>query len=184
MSVIMGFEGARGDGKTLSMVAAGLRAFQFGNTIWSNVHTAYEFQPLTADAIVTFAEENSGLVDSTVMCDEIHVWLDSRLHGTKRNRVASYMIGQTRKRSVDFLYTTQFFHQVEKRIRDNTDIFIKCKNLNRERDMGKPLSEQNPDIVLQIFDRGRMKVFTKRIPPARARKIGQLYDSNQIIAYA
>lgn len=189
MAVIMGFVGRRGDGKTLAMTAALLRASQFQRTIFANYGLHFPGQepsyiPLTADMVSDFAKSDSGLIDAAIGIDEIHVWLDSRMHGTKRNRVASYMLTQTRKRSVDVMYTTQFLHQVEKRVRDNTDVVVECRNRNRERDMGKPLSEQNPDIVLTIIDKGREKVFQRRIPTIRAKRIAQMYDTNQVVEYA
>lgn len=43
---------------------------------------------------------------------------------SKRNRLWSYFINQTRKRDVDLYFTTQFFRQVELRLRENTEYFI------------------------------------------------------------
>ena len=41
----------------------------------------------------------------------------------------SYFVLQSRHRSIDLYYTTQFNGQVDKRIRENTDINIVCENL-------------------------------------------------------
>lgn len=192
MAVIMGFVGKRGDGKTLAMTAALFRAHTFERTIFSNygLHFPDEstanpsYIPLTADMVSDFAKSDSGLIDAAIGIDEIHVWLDSRMHGSKRNRVASYMLTQTRKRSVDVFYTTQFLHQVEKRVRDNTDIIVECRNRNREKDMGKPPEECNPDLILTIIDKGREKIYQRHIPPVRAKKIAEWYNTNEVIAMA
>ena len=191
MSVIMGFVGPRGDGKTLAMTAALIHGYKRNKTIYSNYGLKFPpseenpspVLPLRATTLTEFADADSGLQDAIVAVDEIHVWLDSRSSQTKRNKVASYMVTQSRKRDVDVFYTTQLLHQVEKRVRDNTDIIVKCENLNRARDRGRPLEQHQPYIRLTILQTDRGKFSTKYIPPTRARKIARLYDTNQIIPF-
>lgn len=61
--------------------------------------------------------------------DEIWSWLDSRVPIAKRNRVVSGILLKSRKRGIDIAYTTQSFHQVDRRIRSITD-FLAVPFLN------------------------------------------------------
>ena len=124
--MIVGFVGARGSGKTLSMVLEAYRYQSIGYRVLSNIGLNFDHETYTGKDIERFASEKNNLKDSVLLVDEAHILLDSRTSVTKRNRIVSYFILQTRKRNVHLLYTTQSFHQIEKRLRDQTDILVEC----------------------------------------------------------
>lgn len=62
--------------------------------------------------------------DACIAIDEAHVFFDSRTSSTKLNRIFSYMVLQTGKENINLYYTTQDFGQIEKRLRQRTDIGI------------------------------------------------------------
>lgn len=62
--------------------------------------------------------------DACILIDEAHVFVDSRAGMTKVNRLFSYLMLQTGKEGINLYYTTQDFGQVEKRLRQRTDIAI------------------------------------------------------------
>ena len=59
--------------------------------------------------------------------DEFHIFCDSRIAASKRNRLISYFALQTRKRNVSLYFTTQFLDQVDKRLRRLVDYRIMCE---------------------------------------------------------
>ena len=137
--MIVGIVGNRGTGKTLTMAKIGLEAIKKGKVVYSNFKfntkkfTAEENTRLRMiDKEFFINYKDMKLRNCIILLDEVYVYFDSRSSATKRNRVFSYFINQTRKRGVDLYYTTQFFRQVEVRLRLNTEFFI-IPSLIRER---------------------------------------------------
>ncbi len=129
--MIVGIIGKRGCGKTITMAKTVKDMLKKGKIIYTNFH-------INKKAIDKKYHKNIHLLDSeffknykdfklyncALFLDEIYVYIDSRTSSSKRNRLWSYFINQTRKRDVDLYYTTQFFRQVELRLRENTEYFI------------------------------------------------------------
>jgi len=129
--MIVGLIGERGSGKTLTMAKIVKEMLKKGRTVYTNFH-------INKKAIDEKYHNNIKLLDNQffkdfktfklykccLFLDEVYIYLDSRMSSTKRNRIWSYFINQTRKRDVDLYYTTQFFRQVEIRLRMNTEVFI------------------------------------------------------------
>jgi len=65
----------------------------------------------------------------TLGIDEITVYVDCRTSMSKRNRLFSWFILQSRKRNNNIYYTTQNISFIEMRLRQFTDIEILCQKL-------------------------------------------------------
>lgn len=165
--MIIGYIGARGSGKSASMTLEAYNYYLAGYTILSNIGLKFPYTPYTGSMIETFASEKNPLNHAVLLIDEAHVLLDSRSSVTKRNRIVSYFILQTRKRDVHLLYTTQSYHQIEKRLRDQTDIIIEC-DFNKE----NLLIRQSAHSVATGTNRRRI---------IKATPAFSLYDTNEIV---
>jgi hypothetical protein len=133
-AVIIGYFGTVRQGKTLSAVKELYKFYLDGKTIYSNIKLNFPYKPITTDMLLNIVESDLVLDDDSCMfIDEMHIWFDSRISSSKKSRIISYFLLQTGKmgKNTDFglilLYTTQFRHQVDKRLRSLTDISIDCE---------------------------------------------------------
>ena len=126
----------------------------------------YKPELLNMSFIKDFKEQ---LYDIALFIDEIYVYIDSRNSVSKRNRVWSYFFNQTRKRGVDLFYSTQFLHQVDKRLRNNTELYIFPSIITHEEEMY---------IKIKIA-KGNMKIFKTFC--FKAKEYFNLYDTDEII---
>ena len=129
--MIVGIIGKRGTDKTLTMAKTVKDMLEKGKTIYTNFHINKKSLNKKYHAKIHLLDneffknyKDFKLYNCCLFIDEIYVYIDSRTSGSKRNRLWSYFINQTRKRDVDLYYTTQFFRQVELRLRENTEFFI------------------------------------------------------------
>lgn len=138
--MIIGCIGDRGSGKTLIMTYEAFNHFRNGKKVWSNYHLKFPKLPNTTqpqlipnDFFINFEKYN--LKNIAMFLDEIYVYIDSRSSGSNVNKIMSYFFNQTRKTGVDIYYSSQFFSQVDKRLRFNTERFIipKCIKKNNEK---------------------------------------------------
>ncbi len=130
--MILGFIGTVGSGKTLSMTIQAYNYHKAGFNIYSNYHLAFPHTKLTKKKFDELIEDKEQLQDCVLLLDELHIWLDSRSSGKTKNKAITYFILQTRKRNVRLLFSTQHFHQVDKRLRDTTDVLVYCDNLSNK----------------------------------------------------
>lgn len=88
----------------------------------------------TADKIAFDDKEFANLLDlndgveygSAVLADEIHKWADSRKAASNVNTNISQAIAMARFRQAYVIYTLPSFGMVDKRIKQMTDVLIKC----------------------------------------------------------
>jgi len=80
--------------------------------------------------IIEWVKGDVQLRKAVLILDEVHVYIDSRSGMSKKNVILSYFVLQTRKRDVRLLYTTQFIDQVDKRLRQPTEVFVQCQNFD------------------------------------------------------
>ena len=123
---IVAIIGDRGSGKTVTMTATGKIYAQENNLkIFANytlIGTDYEY--ITFNDIVDFPEY---LHDAVILIDEAHIGTDAYEFFTHRVKDITKFVTQTRKRKLIFIYTTQVFTQVARRLRDLTDNIIYCE---------------------------------------------------------
>ena len=135
---IFGIEGGIGTGKTLTLAWFLLSDLSNGKNIISNIKfkglTKEEQKRVTyidaefIDNIFEKVKNNElDLRNSTIGIQEAHNYCDSRNSASKRNKIFSYWILQSRhtgEGSCDIVFDTQELGQVDKRLRRNTDFVI------------------------------------------------------------
>jgi len=114
--VLLAIVGGLGSGKTLSLTYLAWRNWKLkGRKIYSNYWLTFPHKRI--QKISDLEEMENGFFAG----DELWLWIDSRIAVSKRNRVVSTILLQSRKKDVHFAYTTQSFSQVDSRIRRCTD---------------------------------------------------------------
>lgn len=145
--MIIGFIGRMGSGKTLSMTRYAYKYYRAGYKIFSNIKFFFPYTEYTLSELVDFANNDVPLKKSLIILDEAHIFLDSRNSQNKKNKIISYFLLQTRKKGCHLYYTTQRFHQIDKRLRDNSDVLIQCKT-KKSKD-GTQYTLNNINILLE-----------------------------------
>lgn len=129
-----------------------------------------DFIKFDYEFFVEAMETNSILYDTTVVLDEAYLFADARMSQSGFNKLISYFVLQTRKRDVDLYITTQQFENVDRRLRQNTDVRV----LNRYNRQTKVVTCRFVD--LRSGMRRRIKIYgpeyhwlydTKEIPTLR-----------------
>jgi hypothetical protein len=124
-----------GAGKTLSLTYLGYRNWIKGRNIFTNYKIMFpelpdDMFPVKPKIIpIKSVKMIEDMREGYFLGDELWSWLDSHVPIAKRNRVVSSILLKSRKRGIDISYTTQSFHQVDRRIRGITD-FLSVPFLN------------------------------------------------------
>jgi hypothetical protein len=129
-SVVIGYTGRRGAGKTLSMTNDAFQYYNAGYKIYTNMKSLSFAECIDEDQILELAK-NDDFQDCALVLDEIQVLFDSRRSGRKQNINFLYFIQQIRKRNVHLLYTTQFSRRVDLGVREHTDIEARPKIIDK-----------------------------------------------------
>lgn len=127
--MIIGVIGDRGSGKTLFMTREAHMQYLNGKKIYSNYKLKFPESEKTKKPELLPNEffinyEDHNLKNCCLFLDEVYVYIDSRTSISRTNKIMSYFFNQTRKTGVDLYYSTQFFSQVDKRLRHNTERFV------------------------------------------------------------
>ena len=106
-----------------------------------------------------------------VFIDEGYTWLESRISGSKLNKLISYLLFQSGKRGLDIYITAQLFSTVDLRFREQSSLIIYCKKV-----------KDNFYYTIHNRETGTYKQFimTKEI----AEQYFPLYDTYEIIESA
>lgn len=118
------YRGSRGNGKTLSMTKDGLKYQALGWEIMTNLENT-PFKVITSDFILSLSNKST-LFNVALLIDEIEVFFDSREWSKSDTKGFSKFIQQVRKRKVIILCTCQFTDLIDKRLRQQIDILVKC----------------------------------------------------------
>jgi hypothetical protein len=121
--------GTLGSGKTLSMVRdLYMDSIERKRKVISNLVLSFSPNIISKEFFEGFAQgQQQELFDIDLGIDEMHIFLDSRSSTTKASKYLSYFILQTRKRGVELKGTTQFYNQIDKRLRNVCDYITKCQ---------------------------------------------------------
>ena len=117
--MLMSFVGELGSGKTLSMTYLLLRNWQKGRVIYAN-YTLYGIPFYKIRTLGDFNEISHGMVGG----DELWLNISSWAGRSKVHEFTTTILLRSRKKDLHILYTTQNFHQVNKRVRDVTDYIV------------------------------------------------------------
>lgn len=124
--MIFGFIGNMGSGKTLSMVKEAYSLYNKGFTIYSNIKLNFPHKDYDSSLLEGYATDNKSFYKAVFLLDEAHIFMDSRASLSRRNKVLTAFLTQTRKKDVILIFTTQFIHQIDKRLRHVCDAIIEC----------------------------------------------------------
>lgn len=162
-----------GSGKTLSMVKLATSFYLRGYKVFSNFNLSFPFESYTLQDLINYSNDDTNFNKSVILLDEAHIFLDSRSSVSNKNKVISYFLLQTRKKGCHLFYTTQRYHQVDKRLRDNTDILTQCTT--------KTLSNGDKYTLnyYEVEKNGVVRNYKKIYK--HTNKLYSLYDTNQII---
>ena len=100
--------------------------------IFSNLKLiGMEYEQIDLNWFLGYLLEKKELVNVCVLIDELQLYADCRTPKSKINRVLGYFALQTRKRNVKLLFTTQYFENVDRRIRRCVmdDVIVRCEGV-------------------------------------------------------
>lgn len=160
--MLMGFFGNLGAGKTLAL-SYYLHKYR-KNPIYSNYHLSFKHH------YIKNPEDLLNVSHGYIGLDEIWAWMDSRVSGSRKNRILGHFLLTSRKRGCHVLYTTQHFKQVDRRVRNITDIFV-FPSFNKRR------KELTIEMVSQFDEKFKKKYVLD------ARPLFGLYDTSEEIDY-
>lgn len=117
--------GSQGSGKSLWLAKILLSEIKDGKRVVTNmklnINAPYEYVRSLEDF------KNAHYQDCVIGIDEANLWgLDCRT-SNKNIHMTTEIIQQVRKMGNFLFYTVQEFSKVDKRLRDATDIYMKCK---------------------------------------------------------
>jgi hypothetical protein len=136
---VITFTGGRGSGKSLSMSTEGAINLMRGFNVWANYPLSfsfrrpsgyakhYEAQEITIKDIATFNED---IRNGYILFDELNLWLSSRRSQALINHLANGWFQLLRKRKLAVYITCQFFHTLDKGLREQTDLITECFDLH------------------------------------------------------
>lgn len=134
---IIGFTGAKGGGKTLTMSWLAAYLMIHGYPVWANYNinfkyrnkkgqvSEYKSKPLDFDALYALSKD---IKHGVTVIDELPLFADSRRSGSLNNRLLGYILMQTRKRQMSVFYTAQNMSWTDNRFRWSTDVIVACKD--------------------------------------------------------
>lgn len=118
------YRGARGTGKTLTMVKDALKYSLKGWNIYTNLDGT-PFKNVTSEFILSLSGLSS-LKNCVLAIDEIELFFDSRDWNKKESKSFSRFLQQIRKRNVVILCTSQFTNLIDIRLRQQIDTLCIC----------------------------------------------------------
>lgn len=193
--MITAYIGECGSGKTLLLAYMAYQAAKKKQDIYANFKLNIKFKELKRDFFINYAKQP--VYKGFVGMDEIHVYFPARRATSKRNVDFTEFITQTRKRALDFQYTTQLSGsrsspnaQVDVNIRDNTDYLVFTQMMVKPNKfntwMNKPPDWKHHDGDLYMLTYTKFNRFWKLIKRRKiypANPLFRLYDTEQIITF-
>lgn len=172
-NLVVGIKGLKAGGKTLVLTWLLFREYLLGKKIYTNYRVFFPHELIDVQKMVTL---NIEMQNAVIGIDELHMICDSRRSGKKQNILMTYFILQSRHRSVNFYYTTQFGGQIDKRIRDNTDVNMVCENLYVDSD-----EDGFNDLFRVIIQDRRFRPIKFKQKILYGKPIFKLYSSDYIV---
>lgn len=137
--------GDRGDGKTLTTTAISVSMHLIDGL---NIFANYEIKgvPYRHIDFETLSDFPEWLRDGVIVYDELHVGFDAYNFFSTQVKDMTLFITQLRKRRLTFIFTTQIFIQVPKRLRLLTNYIFECRQTDME-----------GTVKILVFDRSKME---------------------------
>ena len=160
--MLMGIFGGLGSGKTLTLTYFLWKYRR--NPVYANYHLAFKHDYIeNPEDLLAVSQGYLGL-------DELWAWMDSRVSGSKKNRILGHFLLTSRKRNCHVLYTTQHFKQVDVRVRNITDILVFPKYDSKSKTLAIEMVSQ--------YDPKFHRKFS-----IDARPLFKIYNTNEEIKY-
>lgn len=131
--MIVLYKGARGRGKTLTMIKDALQYQNEGWAVFTNMENSKVGSFISNDDILKI-DKKSDIFRCVLVIDEIQSLFDSRRSMQRQNLDFSYFIQQIRKRGIILLCTTQYTNTVDLRLRQHIDV-LAIPRINRDLDV-------------------------------------------------
>jgi len=146
-SLVIGFIGPRGAGKSVNMARIALTDYLLRSRIvWSNMEVSSRIMtPVGLKTVTTqpldkleLRDMNTLYSDGCLVIDEVNMEVaEARRSQSGINLVMNNIVQQLRKRRLDFLWSAQSEMHVDSRLRWQTDIFIKCTDISKTNGLGE-----------------------------------------------
>lgn len=107
--------------------------------------------------------------NSDIFIDEAYTWVESRVSSKHLNRYLSYIVFQSRKRTIDIYTTAQMFSTIDVRFRNQSDILILAQKI------------KNKGYKYKIYNKRTNFITEFILSFKKAEKLYKLYDTYQII---
>lgn len=153
--------GGLGSGKTLLLTILGKHSKL---PVVSNFSLKFKSEQFSLSKFV-----NAQYEDCTLLLDEAYVYLESRLSMRKKNRTASYILFQSRKKNVDMILTVQLRSTLDKRFRTLADSLIFCEGVS------------NGNFCYVKMNANEAYPTRFYLPVKKAEKYFQYFDTNEVI---
>jgi len=191
--LIIIFVGAQGSGKTISLVKFLLDDYKNGKNIMTNFSMVdIEYEMITKKMLLEYSSNQEQINNTSMGITELHTLIDSR--ASNKNKFLTWFFLQTRKRGVTLYGDTQHFGQIDKRVRDETDLFIECQTYLKDPNNYKLKATFKKDFNDEEFSRLyiKNKCYIKYIISGvvvhkiksyyfRAKDISKYYNTNEVI---
>ena len=119
--------GGVGTGKTCLLTRYGKLSYDSGRDVIANYHLKkMKYDKLDMVDLYFNEPDRKNLI---LLGDELYTFMDCRSSMSKRNKIESYLIAQTRKKSYDLYFTTQFADFIDFRLMKFVDIWIEMSNI-------------------------------------------------------
>lgn len=117
------YKGAKGKGKTLTLVKDALMFKKDGYTVYSNMKSIKFAKYLPNEEILKI-NKNTKLDNCVLIIDEIQTLFNARRSSRKENVDFSHFLQQIRKRKIELLATAQYSNTVDLIFRQHVDYII------------------------------------------------------------
>lgn len=192
--VVVGLVGEMRSGKTLLMTLLLHDDNVRGKEVIANYHLNFNSEVLDVNALDESIRggDTDYFKDKSIGIDEIHVFMDSRGSGQKRNKMMSYFLTQSGKLDTTVYWTSQFLRQVDVRLRLNTQILYKCERYSlrngkkyalRQDDKREEFCIDAHKHFLKDTPKGLMYVYEKTLTIKNPKKYYSLYDTKERVYY-
>ena len=140
---IIAFVAKMGSGKTLTMTVLASEYEAAGMKIYANYNLyGIPYEHIEFNDIVDYPEY---IHDGVIFIDEAHIGTDAYAFFSKRVKEITKFTTQIRKRHLIFIYSTQVFTQVAKRLRDLTDYIIYTQEMKVKGIIVLSIHDRDPD---------------------------------------
>lgn len=157
--------GNRGSGKTslLALLATRMNDKPIYSNFWLDLPN---FKPLRIYDLLNLP------TNIYMFLDEGYTWLESRTSMSELNRYISYLLFQSRKRSMDIYLTAQLFSTVDKRFREQADYIVECYTR---------YDLKNDDFYYKVNESATYRTASFMIPYELMQYYFDVFDTDQII---